>query len=77
MAILQDNIEVQIEALLASTAGLKLEESKNKFKTDLAKIIVDAIKSATITIQPGIVVVAGSPSTQTNAAPILIENSIT
>lgn len=47
------------------------------FATMIENVVYDAIKSAKITIMTGLVVVSGSPSTQTNAAPIIVENAIT
>jgi hypothetical protein len=77
MALVQETIQLEIEAMLIATGKLSLEQSKKKFAEDLAGLIIAAIKSATITVQPGIITVTGSPSAQANAAPILIENSIT
>lgn len=67
----------QVEDLLNSTAGLELEAAKLEFKKQLTELIINAIKSATITIQPGIITVQGSPSAQSNISTIVIDSSIT
>lgn len=76
MALVSATIEQQIDQLLTSTAGMELEQAKVQFRKQLTQIIIDAIKSATITVQPGVIQVAGSPSAQSNVAPIVISNSI-
>lgn len=42
----------------------------------LESAIYTAIKSLTITIPPGMIIVAGSPTTQTNPAPIVLTGII-
>lgn len=75
MALVPNTIEIQIEALLTTTAELPPDQAKSSFKTQLAAIIVSAIQSATVTIPPGAVLVAtaGSPTAQTgvNTAPAI------
>lgn len=44
-----------------------------EFSEKLEELIFTAIKSATITIPSGLVTVTGSPATQTNPQPIIIE----
>jgi hypothetical protein len=75
--MVKSQIEAQIGLLLDSTASLSLEEAKSEFKSQLAELIVDAIKSATITIPSGAINVVGSPSAQSNAVPVILNNSLT
>ena len=42
----------------------------------LEKLVYEAISSIVITLPPGTVVVVGSPTTQTNATPIVIQGTI-
>lgn len=72
MALNEILIEEQIGELIDSTTTLELEESKAKFKKDLASIIVNAIKSAQLTIPSGAIITTGSALTQTNAAPVVV-----
>lgn len=52
------------------------QEDQNKaiddFATKLAQVITEAIKSADLTIPPGMIQVVGSPSAQANVNPIRI-----
>jgi hypothetical protein len=48
----------------------------DEFCNNHEKNIYDAIKSIKITIPPGLIIVSGSPATQTNAAPIVLTNVI-
>ena len=77
MALVQKTIEDRIEALLTSTADMKLEDARTQFKVQLTQIIMDAIKSATVTVKPGVIQVTGSSGPASNAAPIAITESIT
>lgn len=77
MALVKETIEIQIDALLTATADMKLKDAKKEFREQLAQIIIDAIKSATITVQPGIIQVQGTAVAQANTIPIVIINSIT
>jgi len=42
----------------------------------IEELVYNAIKSATITILPGKIITVGSPTTQTNVSPIILETSI-
>lgn len=77
MALAKPTIETQIETLLTAVAGMELAQARVEFRKQLAQIIIDAIKSATITVKPGVIQVQGSPSAQANTAPIVISDSIT
>lgn len=77
MALAKPTIEAQIETLLTGVAGMELAEARTAFKQQLAQIIVDAIKSATITVKSGVVQVTGPSGVSTNAGPIVISDSIT
>lgn len=77
MALNEASIAQKIDTLLGDTASLAQPEAKAKFKNDLAKIIVDAIKSATITIPSSAINVTGSNGPATNPAPIPLTNAIT
>ena len=52
-----------------------LDQAITKFSDELASIIADAIKSATITAPPGSIIVVGGPTTQSNPAPIIFNIS--
>jgi len=54
MAIVNENIRKEILALLNSTKSLKQAEAAEEFAQKLANTIEAALKSATVTIQPGI-----------------------
>lgn len=68
-----------IDKLLTDTSNpdISVEQAKAQFKQQLTQIIVDAIKSATVTIQPGLIITVGSPTTQSNPSPVIIQNGIT
>lgn len=75
MSILIPSIKSEILSMLNATAGLELEAAKDKFATDIATAVYNAITSATVTIPTGAVIVttSGSPTTQTgvNTAPAI------
>ena len=75
MALSKTQIANQIGSLIDGT-DLSLEEAKTKFKNDLAEIIVNAIKSARITIPSNTIVTVGSQTTQQNISTIIIDNGI-
>lgn len=76
MALVIATIEAQIEALLNTTSNLELPQAKEKFKKDLAAIIVNAIKSATITIPSGAIQTVGSATAQANAVPVVVSQGL-
>ncbi len=81
MPILKPIVELQIEALMNSLQSgdptkKDPETTKREFISGLADIIINTIKSADVTIPPGLVIVAGSALSQTNPAPIFIPNSL-
>lgn len=69
MAIVEQTISESILTFLNSTSQQEnVEVAKKKFADDLAGIIANAIKSATIVVPAGIpVTTTGSPSAQTGA----------
>jgi hypothetical protein len=72
MPLVQATLKNQIKAILvdAKARTTNPDAAFDYIADALATKIIDTIKSATITIPPGGVVVAGSAVTQTNAAPI-------
>jgi hypothetical protein len=60
--VVEVTIKQQIAAMLENTAGGDLEAAKQQFATDLAQIIATAIRSATVTVQPGIAVQVAVPA---------------
>lgn len=75
MPIIEQTISASILTFLNSTSQQEdVEAAKKKFADDLAKIIADAIKSATLNIPTDAisVVTNGSSTTQTgvNVAPV-------
>lgn len=71
MPVSQSTIKNQIVTLINQTKILEQEQAAEAFANGLSAIISTAIISAQVTIPPGGVVVVGSPSTQTNPAPVL------
>jgi uncharacterized protein YbbK (DUF523 family) len=69
--IVEQVIEAKITQLLNNTAGGDLEQAKKDFAKDLAKIIAEALKDAQVFIASGAIVTAGSPSSQSNPAPVI------
>ena len=67
-----------IDKLLTNTANsdITVEQAKAQFVQEMSQAIIDAIKSATIVLPSGSVIVSGSPVTQTNAAPIIVNNGL-
>lgn len=70
MPISIPTIKSEIIAMLNATSGLELEAAKEKFATDMAVVVYNAIKSATVTIPSGSIVTVGSPTTQSNPLPV-------
>ena len=72
-------VKTAIVAFLNSSNS-STQESKDaaieNFAQELENIIYNAIKNAQLTIPPGLVAVSGSPTTQTNAAPIVVQNGL-
>lgn len=75
MALNEQSIKDQIGTLIDST-DLDVEEAKEQFKILLADIIINAIKSATITIPSGAINTVGSQSAQSNITPVVVNNGI-
>lgn len=72
MPIVETAISGEIVAFMTKAAGSTLTPDGAKqvkqFADDLAGVIANAIKSATVTVNPGIpVATAGSPAAQTGA----------
>ena len=69
-------VEATIQQEILSNMQARFDETddpqaaQEAFAADLAATIVAAIKSATITFPSGTIVVAGSPTTQSNLAPV-------
>ncbi len=72
----QNLIAARIDSLLKTTATQDQATSAQNFKDGLAKIIVDAIKSAQVTLPTGSVVVVGSAVTQQNPAAIIVPSAL-
>ncbi len=72
MAIVETAISIEIVDFMTKAAGTTLTPDGAKqvkqFADDLAGVIANAIKSATVTVNPGIpVATTGSPAAQTGA----------
>lgn len=72
MPVVETVIAKQISTFMKAKAGDTLTSDASKqmdeFASDLAKVIATAIKSATVTVNPGIpVATAGTPAAQTGA----------
>lgn len=62
MPIVNSVIKSQVLALLNSTKTMELEQSQQQFAQGMADIIEAALKSATVTIVPGIAVQVAVPA---------------
>lgn len=69
MPIVEETIKDSVKQLLANTATLPPDEAQEAFASQLASVIVAALKSATVIMEPGSIQVVGSPSAQSNAVP--------
>lgn len=68
MPISNSDIREQVNALINNTKGLEQSKAQEEFARGLANIIESALKSATVTIQPGIPVsTSGGPGTTTGS----------
>lgn len=81
MAINNGDIKSQIDALVnglnaGDVVSKSPEDVQRDFTQGLADIIEAAIKSATITIPSGSIITVGSPATQTQSVPAIIEGGI-
>jgi hypothetical protein len=56
MAIVKAVIQAEINKLINETKGLEQEQAQTQFASKLADVIVNALKSAVVTVQPGIAV---------------------
>lgn len=56
MAIVNETIKAEINALIEQTKSQEQPEAQQAFAQGLADIIENAIKSATVTVEPGIAV---------------------
>lgn len=72
MPLVQPTLKAEIKAILIEAKGKTTnpEAALDAIADALATKIIDTIKSATITIPTGVVIVNGSAVTQTNLAPI-------
>lgn len=72
MPLVQPTLKAQIKQIMTDAKAKtdNPEAAFDAFADALATQIIDTIKSATITIPSGLVIVAGSAVTQTNPAPI-------
>ena len=74
MPLVQATISTEIKNMMAA-AFAKTDNpnaAQQEIADELAGIIINAIKSATIVIPTGGVVVSGTPATQSNLAPITL-----
>lgn len=69
------SIKTLLDTTFADTGNS--QAARDNFANELADRIDAYIKSATITIPSGAVIVMGTAVTQNNPAPIIINNSIT
>jgi len=81
MTLVKATIKTEITALIAElntgdpTAKTALE-TNDAFADGLADIVINAIKAATVTIPPGTIVTVGSPTTQTQSVPGVVNNGL-
>jgi len=77
MAIQRGVIKAQIASMIERNKANNAEDGEEFFAEELTNIVVDAILSITITIPPSAIVTVGSPSTQSNVAPVVLTNTVT
>ena len=77
MPLIENTIAAEIKKLLnentADTSGAKTTQDT---ANALAKVIIAAIKSATITIPVSKIQVEGTPAKQANIVPIVLNNAL-
>lgn len=76
MALAKQTIKAEIIAGITEASKTEAAQGIDKFADKLADIIINAIKTADLTIPPQAIVVAGSATTQTNAAPIKVPTAL-
>lgn len=71
-------IKQQIGDLIDATDNSDITrlQARQVFIDKLSSIIVDAIKSATITLTPGDIKVVGSQTAQQNVIPLVLNNKL-
>jgi hypothetical protein len=74
MPVIEKTIALRIKTFIEKQKSNEdTEKAVEEFSNELAAIIKDAILSATVTAAPGTIIVAGSPTTQTNPTPIVFK----
>jgi hypothetical protein len=63
----ESQVQQLISNLIDSTSQLEPSEAKKKFSEELGTIIVNAIKSATVTVNSGIITVCGAGAGSTTS----------
>lgn len=72
MALIETSIAAEIYSFIKSNKGGEdFDVAIRVFSDGLAKVIVDTIKTATVTLAPGSIITVGSDTTQTNATPAI------
>jgi hypothetical protein len=75
MALIEGALANSMKAFLNSQNG-KVQEDKDaaieEYANNMEKLIYNAIRSIEIVIPSGMIMVQGSPSAQTNIAPIIL-----
>jgi hypothetical protein len=76
MPVIKQVIKTRLRTFIESNKSQEdLDQAVENFCEELSSIITDAILSATVTAAPGTIIVVGSPTTQTNPAPIVFKIS--
>ena len=78
--LIQGQVKNALKAFITKANQTKqadLDKTVDDFCAAIESVVFTAIKSATITLPPGSVKVAGSPAAQVNVLPIIIQGMTT
>lgn len=74
----KEQIKSEINTLITVVNGDNIDRDRavEEFSERLSTIIVNAIKSATITLAPGDITVVGSQTAQQNVTPLILNSKL-
>lgn len=84
MALVKDNLKSDLKDAILSAAGdnaqdnVSLDDAIDRIADAIAGAVDDYVKTAEVTVTApiGVIAVAGSPSAQSNPAPVVIKGSL-
>jgi len=76
--LVKTTIKNQVKQLIdaVDNSGIDRDAAVEEFTNRLSDIIIDAIKSAKITLSPGDIRVVGSQTAQQNVTPLILEGKL-